>query len=73
MFITGHRCVLSFQGYSCAVLDFCPVTKLQRRGLRSRVIGLSSPGQSFCSVARVCLCTSGTSVGTHLITLSQLL
>lgn len=38
--ITGHRCVLSFQGYSYAALDFCPVMKLQRRGVSSRVTGL---------------------------------
>ncbi len=38
--ITGHRCVLSFQGYSYAALDFCAVTKLQRRGVSSRVTGL---------------------------------
>lgn len=38
--ITGHICVLSFQGYSYAALDFCAVTKLQRRGVSSRVTGL---------------------------------
>lgn len=38
--ITGHRCVLSFQVYSYAALDFCPVMKLQRRGVSSRVTGL---------------------------------
>lgn len=70
MCITGHRCFLSFHGYSCAVLDFCPVTKLQWRGESSRVIGLSSPGQKWPVCASA---VRGTSVGTHLITHSQLL